>query len=82
MDVEATKLKVIQKLTSINAPELLSKINALIDEEMVVGYTTNGLPLTKAEYDARLKQSERDIEKGRTTTSEDLKNRVASWKTR
>lgn len=78
MNVEATKLEVIQKIASINEPGLLTKIKSLIDEEMIVGYTTSGDPLTQKAYNARIQSAEAEIESGRTMTSTELKDRVNS----
>lgn len=80
MNVEASKLEVIQKLAAINAPELIAKINTLIDDEMIVGYTIIGEPLTREAYNARLQSAEADIESGRTITSAELKDRMNSRK--
>lgn len=46
MDLHAYKINVIQKIVNVSKASLLDKINHILDEEMVVGYTTDGQPLT------------------------------------
>ena len=64
MDLQAEKLNLIQKLMGISQASLLDKVNQLIDNEMIVGYTTDGEPLTKNAYNERLANAERQIENG------------------
>ena len=79
MDIQATKLSVMQKIMSVTTESLLQKINQLLDNEMTVGYTTKGEPLTKAQYNARLEEAERQIKAGEYTTHEDLKKEIENW---
>ena len=79
MDLQATKLDVIQKIMSVSAASLLEKINKLLEKEMAVGYTVEGQPLTKELYDARLLAAEKQIRSGEYTTQEDLEKEADSW---
>jgi hypothetical protein len=47
MDLQTTKINVMQKIMNVTNASLLDKINDILDEEMIVGYTTDGQPLTK-----------------------------------
>jgi hypothetical protein len=40
MDIQATKLDLLQSILSLEKESLLLKIKELIDSEMIVGYTT------------------------------------------
>jgi len=62
----------MQKIMNVSQPSLLDKINKLLEEEMIVGYTVNGNPLTKEAYDERLQKAEEHISKGNFISQEDL----------
>ncbi len=79
MDLQTTKLNVIQKIMHVSTASLLEKINTLLDEEMTVGYTVDGQPLTKKAYNARLKAAEKQIRAGQTLTQEELEKEVERW---
>jgi len=79
MDLQATKLDVMQKIMSVSAPSLLDKINKLLEKEMTVGYTVEGKPLTKETYDERLQIAEKQIRSGEYTTQEDLEKEAENW---
>ncbi|HTO15345.1 MAG TPA: hypothetical protein VLZ83_06225 [Edaphocola sp.] len=79
MDIEATKISVMQKIMNVSKASLLDKINNILDKEMIVGYTTSGKPLTKQQYNARLLVAEKQIESGETVTQEDLEREIENW---
>lgn len=79
MDLQASKLDVMQKIMSVSRTSLLEKINTLLDKEMVVGYTAQGEPLTKESYNMRLEQAEKQILSGEYTTQEDLEKESENW---
>ena len=62
MDLQAAKLDLVQKLLQVSNGTLIEKISKLLEKEMVVGYTVDGKPLTKAAYNKRLKKSRRAIQ--------------------
>jgi len=49
---------------NVSQPSLLDKINKLLEEDMIVGYTVNRNPLTKEAYDGRLQKAEEQLNKG------------------
>lgn len=79
MDLQATKLSVLQKIMEIDKPALLNKINILLDEEMIVGYTSTGKPLTKEAYNKRLKKAEKQLKTGNFLTQEELEKESENW---
>ena len=79
MDLQATKLDVIQKIMSVSTIPLLEKINKLLEKEMTVGYTVEGKPLTKKSYDARLQIAEKQIRSGQVLTQDELENEADNW---
>ena len=79
MDIQATKLDVMQKIMSVSTASLLEKINNILDNEMIVAYTVEGAPLTKAMYNERLHKAEEQLQSGEYTTQEDFEKEVENW---
>ena len=79
MDIQATKLDIMQKLMAVKKEELLVKISNLLDKELVVAYTTDGKPLTVEAYNKRLEKAESQLESGEFLTQEELENESESW---
>jgi DNA-binding Lrp family transcriptional regulator len=79
MDIQTVKLNLLQKLMGVSNAALLEKIEKILDKEMIVGYTVDGRPLTKAAYDNRLKKAEEQISAGRFITQEDLEKESENW---
>ena len=79
MDLQATKLDVMQKIMSVSTASLLEKINNILEKEMTIGYTVEGLPLTKKSYNERLQIAEKQIRSGEFTTQEDLEEEAENW---
>lgn len=79
MDLHAVKLEVMQKIMNVSAESLLVKIDKMLDEEMIVGYTALGEPLTKEAYDQRLARAEEQIASGNYITQEALEKEAENW---
>jgi hypothetical protein len=79
MDIQTTKLDVMQKIMGVSTASLLEKINNILDNEMIVAYTVEGEPLTKTKYNERLKLAEKRLQSGDYTTQEDFEKEAESW---
>lgn len=79
MDLQAAKLDVMQKIMNVSTESLIAKVDKLLEEEMIVGYTAKGEPLTKKEYNLRLEKAEKQITSGDFITQEDLEKEVENW---
>jgi len=79
MDLKTAKINVIQKIMTVSKASLLDKINNILDEEMIVGYSTDGKPLTKDQYNERFLVAEKQIESGNFITQEDLEKEIENW---
>jgi hypothetical protein len=79
MDLQSTKIKVMQKIMNVSKASLLEKISNILDEEMIVGYTTDGKPLTNQQYNERLLVAEKQIESGDIITQEELEKEIENW---
>lgn len=79
MSLLATKLKVVQMILSLDQETIINKIDKMLENEMIVGYTVDGKPLTKKEYNLRLAIAEKQIENGEIISQEDLEKESESW---
>jgi hypothetical protein len=79
MDLQTTKIMVMLRIMNVSKASLLEKINTILDEEMIVGYTTDGSPLTTQQYNERLLVAEKQIESGDYSTQEDLEKEIENW---
>jgi DNA-binding Lrp family transcriptional regulator len=79
MGLQKTKLSVMQKIMSVSKASLLDKIDKLLEEEMIVGYTADGKPLTKKAYDMRLQKAEEQLSSGEYVSQEELEKESENW---
>lgn len=81
MDIQATKLELIQYLLNTKKESMLLKIRELIlqEKEEIIGYSGNGEPLTIEMLNAKLERAEKDYQAGRITTDEDLEREIENW---
>ena len=79
MDLQKAKINVLQKIMNVSKASLLDKISNILDEEMIVGYTTDGKQLTRQQYDKRLLIAEKQIEAGDYITQEDIEKEIENW---
>jgi len=79
MDLQSAKLSVLQKIMGVTKPSHLEKINELLDQEMIVGYTVKGEPLTVDSYNKRLEKAEKQVEAGEIISQEDLEIESENW---
>jgi len=81
MDIQATKLELIQYLLNTQKESLLLKVRELVlmESDEVVGFTAKGEPLTVLSLNAKLERAEEDYRTGRVTTDEDLAKEIENW---
>ena len=79
MDLQVTKISVMQKIMNVSKISLLDMINDILEKEMIVAYTTNGKPLTKEAYNKRLLLAEKQITSGDYLSQEDLEKEIENW---
>jgi DNA polymerase III psi subunit len=71
-------------LKSLNTADenLLKIVKETIDnynEEDIVAYTVDGIPLTRKQYKQKISDAVSDFKKGNHTTQEDLEKEIESW---
>ena len=81
MDIQATKLELIQRLLQVKKESVLEKLQEILfaNEEEIVAYTTDGKPLMKEAYFAKVQQGIDDIEKGNYFSDEDFAREIETW---
>lgn len=79
MGLQASKLSLVQKILSLNQKSVIDKIDELLEREMIVGYTVNGKPLTKAAYNERIAIAEKQLQNGDFISQEDLEKDSENW---
>jgi len=81
MDIQATKLELIQYLLNTQKESLLLKVRELVlmESDEIVGFTAKGEPLTVLSLNTKLERAEEDYRTGRVTTDEDLAKEIENW---
>ncbi|MFV0238206.1 MAG: hypothetical protein ACK5HU_06730 [Flavobacteriales bacterium] len=82
MNIQATKLEIMQYLLNSNKKSVLAKFKSIIEKEQakeIVAYTVDGNPLTLVEYQKELEQAEKEIESGDYFTTEELEKEISTW---
>ena len=79
MSLQAAKLSLVQKILSLNQENIIKKIDEILDNEMIVGYTVEGNPLTKTEYNKRIAIAEKQLRNGEIISQEDLERESENW---
>lgn len=81
MDIQTTKLELIQFLLNTRQESLLQKVKELIlsESNAVIGHTGNGEPLTIGLLNDKLEKAEQDYKAGKTSTDEDLAKEMENW---
>ena len=79
MNLQATKPDVVQKILVLQLNPSSKKINKILDKEMIVGYTTEGKPLTKEAYNKRLQKAEAQIQSSNYISQEEIEKESENW---
>ena len=72
MDLQTTKLDVMQKIMEVSNTSLLNKMD--LEKEMVVGYTVEGVPLIRGKYNLRPEKAEEQLISGEFVTQEEFES--------
>lgn len=79
MRLKDRKLTIVQKILLVEQESILNRINEILEKEMIVGYTVDGEPLTKSEYNQRMAVAEKQLQYGDTISQEDLEKESDEW---
>lgn len=78
MNIETTKLELMQLLLQTQKESILARIKEVFEQD-IVAYTADGQPLTKSAYKKELIDSESEIARGEFTSQEDLEKESENW---
>ncbi|PCE64848.1 hypothetical protein [Sediminicola luteus] len=78
MNIETTKLELMQLLLQTQKMSVLQQIKEVFEKD-IVAYTVDGRPLTKSAYKKELLESEAQIARGEFITQEDLEKESENW---
>ena len=83
MDVQATKLELIKRLLLVEKESVLEELKKILlsntNKEEIVGYTTDGSPLTLEDYQQKVQRGISDIKSGNFSSDEDFAREIESW---
>ncbi len=79
MSLQAAKLSLVQKILTLKQESIIKKIDEILESEMIVGYTVEGKPLTKTEYNQRMAIAEQQLRNGEIISQEDLERESENW---
>jgi hypothetical protein len=79
MKIHTIKLNIIKRIIQVRDSNVLNKINKLLDEELIVGYTPNGTPINLKAYKKRIKKAEKDVELNKVMSQDELKKESECW---
>jgi acetylglutamate kinase len=78
MNTEALKINLTQRILNLNNDNILVKIAKLLDNENVIGFDSEGNPITEKEYVSDINEALHQLseEKLETYSSEDVKRKI------
>ncbi len=79
MSLQTSKISVAQKVLSLQQETLVRKIDNLIEQERIVGYTVDGQALTKGQYNQRIAIAEKQLQNGEAISQEELEQESENW---
>ncbi|MEG0852156.1 MAG: hypothetical protein RSH24_19955 [Flavobacterium sp.] len=83
MDIQATKLELIKRLLVVDKESVLEELKKILlsnsSKEEIIGYSTDGNPLTLKEYQQKVQKGIDDIASGNFTSDEDFAKEIETW---
>lgn len=81
MDLQESKLSVIEQLLRVQDAQLIEEVKNLLDKENnpIVGYSAKGEPITRKEFVHLVEEAEEEYTTGKYQTVEELKKEAENW---
>lgn len=78
MSTDTLKIDIAQQILGLSDEKLLEKIRKLLNKEVVVGYNTDGTPITKADFIEDMKKVDQEIQAGtlKIYTTEEVRDKI------
>jgi predicted transcriptional regulator len=81
-DVHLLKLHLMQQLLTEDSATTLKEIGDVFERNRIVAHTVDGRPLNRETYIKEVEAGLRDVAEGRTFSSEEVKEKIRSWRTK
>lgn len=72
-------MNIVKRILSLEQESIIRKIDKILENEMVVGYTVDGKPLTQKAYNERMVLAEKQLKSGQTISQSDLEKESENW---
>lgn len=72
-------MNIVKRILSLEQESIIRKIDEILENEMVVGYTVDGKPLTQKAYNERMALAEKQLKSGQTISQSDLEKESENW---
>ncbi len=79
MNIETRIINLTQRILKIRQESILDQFENILEKEEIVAYTTDGKPLTRNEYKAKINLAKEKVEKGDYITQENLIQEAKQW---
>jgi len=79
MDLQTRKIAFVQEFLSIESEEMISRLEKFFKKEKTAIQEKTFKPMSIAELNRRMDQSEQDSIHGRLTESKDLLKKIKKW---
>ena len=79
MDLQARKIAFVQEFLSIESEEMISRLEKLLKKDKTTKADADFRPMTIAELNRRIDQSEQDSINGRLTEMDDFLAEIEKW---
>jgi len=78
MNIEALKINITQRILNLNNVKILEKIVKLLDKEIVIGFDSDGKPISEKEYVEDIHTALHSLAEGKleTYSSEEVKRKI------
>lgn len=78
MNTETLKLNIVQQILNLSDTRILEQVKELLGSETIVGYRTDGTPITKNQFVAEMDEQQERIKKGEAQfyTTEEVRKKI------
>jgi ribulose bisphosphate carboxylase small subunit len=81
MDIQAEKLLLIERLLQICDTKVIEQIRQLLEKSYnpIVGYESNGQPITQQDFFKQIEQAEKEYESGNYQPIDEVEKESETW---
>lgn len=79
MTLQARKLNLIQDVLGITDPNVLTRVEGCVKEELVRAYEKNFAPMSTGQFVDMIERSREDVRAGRVVSLEDVRKEAVRW---